>query len=120
MCEEKKDRSDGSRDVRVGVSLAALIRGLQTDETLHFVFYSTRCTKATLCAQILLNLQVYDTSQDGKAPLGIVRASTLYIVTSLGFLIQLQPLLQSFLHNCAPTFDSEPTIIECMATQTSF
>ena len=37
----KKDRSDGSRDVRVGVSLAALIRG-QTDEPLHLVSYSTQ------------------------------------------------------------------------------
>ena len=33
----KKDRSDGSRDVRVGVSLAALIRGRTGGESLHSV-----------------------------------------------------------------------------------
>ena len=49
--EEKKDRSDGSRDVRVdsttsrdvrvGVSLAALIRGQTDAEPLHSVPHST-------------------------------------------------------------------------------
>ena len=45
MGEEKKDRSDGSRDVRVGVSLAALIRGHRRlrhrPTTLHF-FHTER------------------------------------------------------------------------------
>ena len=118
MCEEKKDRSDGSRDVRVGVSLAALIRGLQTDETLHFVFYSTRCTKAKLCAHILLNLQVCDTSEHKKAELHPLHFVHCNIIGNSE--TNLQPLQHSFLHNCASTFDSEPTILECMATQTSF
>ena len=44
---EKKDRSDGSRDVRVGVSLAALIRGHRRlrhrPTTLHFFYTQTEC-----------------------------------------------------------------------------
>ena len=57
MEEEKKDRSDGSRDVRVdsttsrdvrvGVSLAALIRGHRRlrhrRTTLHFFYTQTEC-----------------------------------------------------------------------------
>ena len=56
MGEEKKDRSDGSRDVRVvegsrdvrvGVSLAALIRGHRRlrhrPTTLHFFYTQTEC-----------------------------------------------------------------------------
>ena len=48
----KKDRSDGSRDVRVGVSLAALIRGRTGGESLHSVLTLRGSPKLNISLQV--------------------------------------------------------------------